>query len=134
MEPGSSLPYSQVPANCPYPEPAPSSPHSPLPLPEDPSSFLCAMLNKHGNVTRTALCLRVAGIDLFLELLDVKWGSCRNAAHGQESGHSADRLSLALRGTPGDMHSSLKTEAEQATETLCLLACLLAYLLTYLLT
>jgi hypothetical protein len=26
MEPKSSLPYSQVPATCPYPEPAPSSP------------------------------------------------------------------------------------------------------------
>jgi hypothetical protein len=23
--------------HCPYPEPAPSSPHNPLPLPEDPS-------------------------------------------------------------------------------------------------
>jgi hypothetical protein len=37
MEPESSLPYSQVPATCPYPEPAPSSPHNPHPLPEDPS-------------------------------------------------------------------------------------------------
>jgi hypothetical protein len=37
MEPESSLPYSQVPANCPYPEPAPSGRHKPLPLPEDPS-------------------------------------------------------------------------------------------------
>jgi hypothetical protein len=35
MKPESSLPHSQVPATCPYPEPAPSSPHSPLPLPED---------------------------------------------------------------------------------------------------
>ena len=35
MEPESSLPYSQVPATCPYPEPARSSPHNPLPLPED---------------------------------------------------------------------------------------------------
>ena len=26
-----------VPATCPYPEPTPSSPHNPLPLPEDPS-------------------------------------------------------------------------------------------------
>ena len=26
----------QVPATCPYPEPTPSSPHNPLPLPEDP--------------------------------------------------------------------------------------------------
>jgi hypothetical protein len=30
MEPKSSLPYSQVPANRPYPEPTPSSPHDPL--------------------------------------------------------------------------------------------------------
>jgi hypothetical protein len=37
MEPDSSLPHSQVPATCPYPEPTPSSPHNPLPLPEDPS-------------------------------------------------------------------------------------------------
>ena len=34
MEPEGSLPYSQVPA---YPEPTPSSPHDPFPLPEDPS-------------------------------------------------------------------------------------------------
>jgi len=26
-----------MPATCPYPEPTPSSPHNPLPLPEDPS-------------------------------------------------------------------------------------------------
>ena len=37
MEPESSLPYSQVPATYPYPEPNPSSPHNPLSLPEDPS-------------------------------------------------------------------------------------------------
>ena len=36
LEPESSLPYSQMPATCPYPEPTPSSPHNPLPLPEDP--------------------------------------------------------------------------------------------------
>jgi hypothetical protein len=34
MEPESSLPHSQVPATCPYPEPTPSSPHNPLPLPD----------------------------------------------------------------------------------------------------
>jgi hypothetical protein len=39
MEPESSLPYSQAPATCPYPEPTPSSPHNSLPLPEDPSKF-----------------------------------------------------------------------------------------------
>jgi hypothetical protein len=29
MEPESSLPYSHVPATCPYPEPTPPSPHNP---------------------------------------------------------------------------------------------------------
>jgi hypothetical protein len=36
MEPEGSLPYLQVPATCPYPEPTPTSP-PPLQLPEDPS-------------------------------------------------------------------------------------------------
>jgi hypothetical protein len=35
MELEGSLPYSQVPATCPYPEPAPSSPHHPLLLREE---------------------------------------------------------------------------------------------------
>jgi len=39
LEPEGSSPYSQVPATCPFPEPTPSSPHNPLPLPEDPSTF-----------------------------------------------------------------------------------------------
>jgi hypothetical protein len=38
MEPEVSLPYSQVAATCPYPEPTPSSPH-------DPSNFLNIHLN-----------------------------------------------------------------------------------------
>ena len=33
----SSLPHSQVPATCPYPKPARSSPYPHNPLPEDPS-------------------------------------------------------------------------------------------------
>jgi hypothetical protein len=37
MEPEGSLPYSQVPATRPYPEPTPSCPHDPLQLPEHPS-------------------------------------------------------------------------------------------------
>ena len=37
MEPESSLPHSQVPAYCSYPEPARSSPYPNIPLPEDPS-------------------------------------------------------------------------------------------------
>jgi len=36
LKPESSSPYSQVPATCTYPEPTPSSPHKPIPLPEDP--------------------------------------------------------------------------------------------------
>jgi hypothetical protein len=36
-EPENSLPYSQVPTTCLYPEPSPSSPQDPLQLPEDPS-------------------------------------------------------------------------------------------------
>ena len=35
MEPESSLPYSQAPATCPYPETTPSSPHNPFTIPED---------------------------------------------------------------------------------------------------
>ena len=37
LEPEGSSPYPQAPATCPSPEPTPSSPHHPLPLPEDPS-------------------------------------------------------------------------------------------------
>ena len=40
MEPKGSLPHSQVPATCPYPEPARSSPYPHIPLPEDPSPFI----------------------------------------------------------------------------------------------
>ena len=38
MEPEGSLPHSQQPATCPYPEPARSSPHPHIPLP-DVSSY-----------------------------------------------------------------------------------------------
>ena len=37
MEPEGLLPRSQVPATCPYPEPARYSPSPHIPLPEDPS-------------------------------------------------------------------------------------------------
>ena len=40
MELESSLPYSQAPATCPYPEQTPSSPHNPFPLPPDPILIL----------------------------------------------------------------------------------------------
>jgi len=37
MEPEDTLPHSQVPATCSYPEPARSSPYHHIPLPKDPS-------------------------------------------------------------------------------------------------
>jgi hypothetical protein len=37
MEPEGSFPHLQVPAICPYPKPARSSPYPYIPLPEDPS-------------------------------------------------------------------------------------------------
>ena len=37
MEPEGSLPHSQVPATCPYPDPAQSSPYTHIPPPGDPS-------------------------------------------------------------------------------------------------
>ena len=37
MEPEGLLPHSQVPATCPYPKPAQSSPYPQIPLPENPS-------------------------------------------------------------------------------------------------
>jgi hypothetical protein len=39
MEPKGTLPHSQVPANCLYPERAQSSPYPHIPLPEDPSEY-----------------------------------------------------------------------------------------------
>ena len=39
MEPECSLPYSHMPATCPYHEPDQSSPCPPIPLPEDPSYY-----------------------------------------------------------------------------------------------
>jgi len=37
MEPEGSSPHSQAHATCPYPELAPSSPHTHIALPEEPS-------------------------------------------------------------------------------------------------
>jgi len=39
MEPECSLPHLQVPATCPYPEPARFSQYPHIPLPEDPSKY-----------------------------------------------------------------------------------------------
>ena len=40
MEPEGSLPHSQVSTTRPYPQPARSSPHPHIPLPEDPSNII----------------------------------------------------------------------------------------------
>jgi hypothetical protein len=50
MEPEASLPYSQVPTSCLYPEPTPSSPHNPLQLPKNPPKsypLIYVCLNYH---------------------------------------------------------------------------------------
>ena len=39
MAPQGSLPHSQVPATCPYPDPDRSSLYPHIPLPEDPSYY-----------------------------------------------------------------------------------------------
>jgi hypothetical protein len=39
MEPEGSLPHLQVPATCPYPEPALPSPYLHTPIPENPSEY-----------------------------------------------------------------------------------------------
>jgi len=44
MDPEGSLPHSQVPATCPYPEPARSSPYPHIPLPEDQIFILSSHL------------------------------------------------------------------------------------------
>jgi len=39
MEPEDSLPHSQLPVTCPYPEPAETSPYPHIPLPADSSYY-----------------------------------------------------------------------------------------------
>jgi hypothetical protein len=39
VEPEGSLPHSQVPSTCPYPEPVRSSPYPHIPIPDDPSKY-----------------------------------------------------------------------------------------------
>jgi hypothetical protein len=39
MEPDGSIPHTQVPTTCPYPEPAQSSPYPPIQLREGPSYY-----------------------------------------------------------------------------------------------
>jgi hypothetical protein len=70
MEPEGSLPHSQVPATCPYPEPARSSPYPHIALPEHPSSNLMSLFRCSGrtevSVRSEAYCLSVSQQDTFL--------------------------------------------------------------------
>jgi len=45
MESEGSVPHSQVPATCTYPEPDQSSPYPHIPLPEDPSLYYSSHLS-----------------------------------------------------------------------------------------
>ena len=59
MEPEVSLPHSQVPATCPYPEPARSSPYPHTPLPEDPFNCLYEQGSKSGLTSPLTALLNV---------------------------------------------------------------------------
>jgi hypothetical protein len=52
MQPEGSLPYSQVPATCPYPELTPSSPHDPLQNPVPYAVVMCSSLKVHSKNTQ----------------------------------------------------------------------------------
>jgi len=60
MEPEGSLPHSQVPATCPYPEPARSSPYPQILLAEDPSLYYAPIYAwVHGTLNITKIKLRI---------------------------------------------------------------------------
>ena len=50
MESGGSLPHSQEPATCSYPEPEQSSPYFPVPVLEDPSTEQKSQLHIKGHL------------------------------------------------------------------------------------
>jgi len=65
MEPESTLPDFQVPANCPYPEPARSSPYPHIPLPEDlniilPSTFGSPKWSTFPRVSPSKPCIHLS--------------------------------------------------------------------------
>jgi len=61
MEPEGLLPHLQVPATCPYPDPARSSPYPQIPLPEDPPIY--AWVSQAASlyqVSPTKQCIRLS--------------------------------------------------------------------------
>ena len=61
IEPESSLPHSQVPATCPYPEPAQSSPYPQILLPEDPLIFVHSRINSMHEILLLRVCCNSEG-------------------------------------------------------------------------
>ena len=66
MEPEGSLPLSQAPATCPYPEPARFSPYPHIPLPEHPVNII--LPSKPGS-SKLSLFLRFPHKTLYTPLL-----------------------------------------------------------------
>jgi len=61
MQPEGSLPHSQLPATCPYPEPDLSSPCPHIPPPEDPSQYYPRYGAKSTNEIAVAQICEVGG-------------------------------------------------------------------------
>jgi len=72
MEPKGSLPHSQVPATCPYPEPAQTSPYPHIPLPEDLNIILPSMPGS----PKWSLSLRFRTKTLYTPLLSPIHATC----------------------------------------------------------
>ena len=73
MEPEGSLPHSHVPAACPYPEPARSSPYLQIPRPEDPLNII---LPSTPGSSKWSLILRFPPQTLYAPLLSPIRGTC----------------------------------------------------------
>ena len=86
MKPESSLPHSQAPATCPYPEPARSSPHPYIWLPEDLqvpnllSFFRCLGRTRVSVQVRGFLCKR------FVKGCFLRWGVVSTSPNPQDGG------------------------------------------------
>ena len=79
MEPEDSLPHSQQPATCPYPEPDQSSPYSHIPLPEDPSQYyppiyaLVSQVVSFPQVSPPKPCIRLSSPPYALHALPISF-------------------------------------------------------------
>ena len=62
MEPEGSSPHSQVPATCPYPEPAQSSSHILIQPPEGPLQYIYIYKHTHTHTHHVILYCSVSGM------------------------------------------------------------------------